>query len=111
MAPGFFCFRNLMYIAAMSKVFLFVEIETLPGKVEEFVEKIQVQAEVIRGEAGCEFIDIYRNASEENVIHVWEIWTDRSSWDAHMANDASKAWKAIASNLVVGEKITVMHQA
>lgn len=100
-----------MYIAAMSKVFLFVEIEVKPGKVAEFSEKIQLQAEVIRAEAGCEFIDIYRNATDENRVHVWEIWSNRSAWDVHMANDASKAWREIAAGYVLGEKITVMNQA
>ena len=100
-----------MYIAAMSKVFLFVEIETLPGKVEEFIEKLQVHAEVIRNEAGCEFIDVYRNTTEENLVHVWEIWSDRSSWDVHMSNEASATWREIAANYVRGEKITVMNQA
>jgi quinol monooxygenase YgiN len=100
-----------MYIATMSKVFLFVEIETQPGKADEFIEKIKAQAEVIRDEVGCEFIDIYRNTMDENLIHVWEIWGNRSAWDAHMANEASKAWQAIASSYVLGEEITIMDQA
>lgn len=94
----------------MSKVFLFVEIDLHPGKVAEFVEKIEIQVEVIRAEEGCESIEIFRNAENENLIHVWEIWSNRTSWDAHMANEASQAWKATAAEHVVGEKITVMNQ-
>lgn len=100
-----------MYIAAMSKVFLFVEISLHPGKAVEFIEKINLQAEVIRAESGCEFIDIYRNEADENLIHVWEIWSSRSAWDTHMSNEASKAWQESASGYVRGEKITVMSQA
>lgn len=100
-----------MYIAAMSKVFLFVEIEAQPGKADEFIELIKVQADVIRSEEGCNFIEVYRNATQENTIHVWEIWIDRNSWDAHMSNEASAAWREIAANYVRGEKITVMNQA
>jgi quinol monooxygenase YgiN len=48
---------------------------------------------------------------DENLIHVWEIWGNRSAWDAHMANEASKAWQAIASSYVLGEEITIMDQA
>jgi quinol monooxygenase YgiN len=41
-------------------------------------------------------------------VNVWEIWSDRPSWDAHMVNENSKAWQAIGPNYVFGETITVM---
>lgn len=100
-----------MYIAAMSKVFLFVEIDVQEGKVEAFLEKLQGHAQGIRSEDGCESLEIYRNSENENVVNVWEIWSNRSAWDAHMANGASKAWREIASAYVLGEEITVMSKA
>ena len=51
----------------MSKVFLFVEVNVKPGKMDEFVNKIKVHAAVIRTEAGCEFLDIYRNTQKSDV--------------------------------------------
>jgi quinol monooxygenase YgiN len=92
----------------MSKVFLFVAIEVKPGNFDQFVSKLSQHISIIRTEAGCEFIDIYRDAEKENVVNVWEIWSDRPSWDAHMVNTNSKAWQAVATDLVFGEKITVM---
>ena len=83
-------------------------IDVRPGKYEEFVEGLSKHIAVIRTEAGCEFIDIYRNTQKENAVNVWEIWSDRPSWDAHMLNANSKAWQAIAKDLVFGETITVM---
>jgi quinol monooxygenase YgiN len=100
-----------MYIAAMNKVSLFVTIEVQPGKAEAFLEKIKSQIELIRGEDGCEAINLYQNDSEVNQIHVWEVWRDRGAWDAHMANQASKEWRAVAAEYVLGEKITVMKNA
>jgi len=85
-----------------------VAIDVRPGKYEEFVEGLSKHIAVIRTEAGCEFIDIYRNTQKENAVNVWEIWSDRPSWDAHMLNANSKAWQAIAKDLVFGETITVM---
>jgi len=85
-----------------------VAIDVRPGKYEEFVEGLSKHIAVIRTEAGCEFIDIYRNTQKENAVNVWEIWSDRPSWDAHMVNANSKAWQAIAKDLVFGETITVM---
>ena len=92
----------------MSKVFLFVAIDVQPGKFDEFVSKLSQHAAVIRTEAGCELLEIYRDTQKENVVNVWEIWTDRPSWDAHMVNENSMKWQAVASDLVFGETITVM---
>ncbi len=92
----------------MSKVFLFVAIDVQPGKFDEFVAKLSQHASVIRTEAGCELLEIYRDTQKENVVNVWEIWSDRPSWDAHMVNENSKKWQSIASSLVFGETITVM---
>ena len=92
----------------MSKVFLFVAIDVQPGKFDEFVSKLNRHASVIRTEAGCELLEIYRDTQKENVVNVWEIWSDRPSWDAHMVNENSKKWQSVASSLVFGETITVM---
>ena len=92
----------------MSKVFLFVAIDVQPDKFDEFVSKLSQHAAVIRTEAGCEFLEIYRDTQKENVVNVWEIWTDRPSWDAHMVNENSKKWQLVAADLVFGETITVM---
>ena len=92
----------------MSKVFLFVAINVQPGKFDEFVAKLSQHASVIRTEAGCELLEIYRDTQKENVVNVWEVWSDRPSWDAHMVNENSKKWQSTASSLVFGETITVM---
>jgi autoinducer 2-degrading protein len=92
----------------VSKVFLFVAIDVQPGKFDEFVSKLNQHASVIRTEAGCELLEIYRDTQKENVVNVWEIWSDRPSWDAHMVNENSKKWQSIASSLVFDETITVM---
>jgi len=92
----------------VSKVFLFVAIDVQPGKFDEFVAKLSEHASVIRTEAGCELLEIYRDTQKENVVNVWEVWSDRPSWDAHMVNENSKKWQSIASSLVFGETITVM---
>jgi quinol monooxygenase YgiN len=92
----------------MQKVFLFVAIDVKPGKFEEFVAALSKHIKVIRGEEGCEFIEIYRDTQKADVVNVWEIWSTRADWDAHMVNDNSQAWRPIASELVIGETITVM---
>ncbi len=92
----------------MSKVFLFGEVNVKPGKMDEFLGKLKAHAAVIRTEAGCEFLEVYRNTQKADVLNVWEIWSDRPAWDAHMVNESSKAWQKVAPEYVFGESITVM---
>jgi len=92
----------------MPKVFLFVAIDVKPGKFDEFVAALSKHIQIIRGEKGCEFIEIYRDTQKSDVVNVWEIWSTREDWDAHMVNENSQAWRPIASELVLGETITVM---
>ena len=92
----------------MNKIFLFVAIDVRPGKFDEFVSKLKSHIAVIRIEQGCEFIELYRDTNTENRVNVWEIWSDRPSWDAHMVNENSKKWQSVAKDLVFGESITVM---
>ena len=92
----------------MSKVYLFVAIDVKPGRREEFLEKIKIHGAHIRTEEGCETLEIFTDSQDSNQVCVWEVWTNRALWDAHMVNDASAAWQKIASEYVNGERITVL---
>jgi quinol monooxygenase YgiN len=92
----------------MSKVYLFVAIDVKTGRREEFLEKIKIHGAHIRTEEGCETLEIFTDSQDSNQVCVWEVWTNRALWDAHMVNDASAAWQKIASEYVNGEKITVL---
>ena len=92
----------------MSKVYLFVAIDVKPGRREEFLEKIKIHGAHIRTEEGCETLEIFPDSQDSNQVCVWEVWTNRALWDAHMVNDASAAWQKIASEYVNGERITVL---
>ena len=92
----------------MSKVYLFVAIDVKPGRREEFLEKIKIHGAHIRTEEGCETLEIFTDSQDSNQVCVWEVWTNRALWAAHMVNDASAAWQKIASEYVNGERITVL---
>jgi (4S)-4-hydroxy-5-phosphonooxypentane-2,3-dione isomerase len=95
----------------VKKVYLFVEISVRPGQTDAFVERLKMHAELVRSEKGCEVLEIFRDTQDESRVCVWEIWSDRPSWDAHMVIDHSKAWQKEAPQYVFGEKITVMESA
>ena len=92
----------------MNKVFLFVEIDVKPGMRDDFLVEISKHGAHIRTEDGCEVLNIFLDTDSTDRVCVWEIWSDRHSWDLHMANEASRAWQKIAINYVVTEKIIAM---
>ena len=92
----------------MSKVYLFVSIDVKPGKRADFLEQLAKHGAHIRTEEGCETLEIFNDTNNPDRVCVWEVWTNRQLWDAHMVNDASAVWQGVAKEFVNGEKITVM---
>ena len=92
----------------MSKIYLFVSVDILPGKKDQYLQELKSHLEKIRLEDGCESIEVFEEEGNSSQVHLWEVWSNRSAWDAHMTNENSKAWQATAVGLVSGEKITVL---
>jgi quinol monooxygenase YgiN len=92
----------------MSKVFLHVTISVRPGKYLEFVSLLKNHAATVRSEAGCEYLELFEGVESTDLVHVYETWSDRAAWDAHMANSASQAWRSTAEEFVLGESITLL---
>ena len=90
-----------------TKVLLFVEISVKPGMRDAFLEKLAAHAAGIRREDGCERLDVLLDTGSDDRVCVWEIWTNRAAWDAHMSNAASAAWRPVAAEYVLGEHINV----
>jgi len=94
----------------VSKISLFVSVEVSPENFDDFLVALKLHIAVIKNEPGCEFIEIYRENSDASELHLWEVWSDRQSWDAHMANANSLAWRAQVSEIVRNESIKVLEQ-
>ena len=94
----------------MSKISLFVSVGVAPGSFDEFLTALKSHIAIIKNEPGCEFIEIYRENPDQSELHLWEVWSNRSAWDAHMANANSLAWRARMSGIVRSESIKVLDQ-
>jgi autoinducer 2-degrading protein len=97
-----------MYISAMSKIFLDVAVDVRPGKFDEFIVLLKKHIEMVRAEPGCELIEIFQDPENSDVVTIWEIWSDRKSWDVHMECETSKKWHEVAADYVFGEKISLL---
>ena len=94
----------------MSKISLFVSVGVAPESFDDFLTALKSHIEIIKNEPGCEFIEIYRESSGSGELHLWEVWSDRPSWDAHMNNANSLAWRVRMSGIVRSESIKVLSQ-
>ena len=95
----------------MSKIHLFVTVDVRPESYDEYLAKLTDHVAIIRGEYGCESIEIFTEDGNHNQLHLWEVWSNRSTWDAHMVNANSAAFKSVISDLVIGESIKVLQSA
>jgi len=94
----------------VSKITLFVSIEVSPESYIDFLAALKSHIKIVKSEPGCEFIEIFREGSNQSTMHLWEVWSDRSSWDAHMENTNSLEWRARMSPIVRSETIKILNQ-
>ena len=57
-----------------------------------------------RGEDGCAEYSYAEDVLEPGLIHVKELWRDRSALDQHFASDHIKMWRAAWPELGICER-------
>lgn len=81
---------------------LSVTLTIVPDQVERFMEAF---APVVRGaldeEEGCLHYELSRSVDEENVFHIYEVYEDEASLDAHRRSAHFLAWSAVADQVLV----------
>lgn len=81
---------------------LSVTLTIVPDQVEHFMEAF---GPVVRGalndEEGCLHYELSRSAGEDNVFHIYEVYRDEASLDAHRRSAHFTAWSAIADDVLV----------
>ena len=57
-----------------------------------------------RAEEGCVEYSYAEDVLEPGLIHVKELWRDRSALDRHFASDHIRAWRSTWPELGIGER-------
>lgn len=80
---------------------LSVTLTILPDRVDRFLEAF---ASVVQGslndEEGCLYYELSRSADDDNVFHIYEVYRDEASLDAHRRSAHFTAWSAIADDVL-----------
>jgi len=82
---------------------LFVTFRVVPGKTDDFVALMTVNARSSREtEPGCQQFDICRDGDE---IFLYEIYDDRAAFEAHTTTDHFHAFEAASDGMVVSKEV------
>lgn len=86
----------------MSKVSLIAKIPLQPGKREAFVEAFTPMMEAVKDEAGTELYVLNFQDNDENVVWIYELYTDADAMVAHSGSEAMANLTGALGDLVGG---------
>ncbi|HEY0454716.1 putative quinol monooxygenase [Actinophytocola sp.] len=96
---------------------LVVQMEVRPGRREEFLAGIALNAEAsVRNEPGCLRFDVCSVADDENRFLLYELYTDAAAFAAHKAAAHFARWRTVADRVLVDQlntpgRLLVTHTA
>jgi (4S)-4-hydroxy-5-phosphonooxypentane-2,3-dione isomerase len=83
-----------------------VTFELVPGHRDRFLELVRENAATsLRAEPGCRRFDVLI-PEREDAVFLYEIYTDRAAFDAHLASDHFKAFNEATTRMVAAKTIT-----
>ena len=93
----------------MSKTALIAKIPLKPGCRDDFVTAFTPMIEQVNSEAGTEIYILHFDAGDENLVWVYELYTDQDAFAAHSGSDAMQQLFGALGDLLGGapEMITV----
>lgn len=92
----------------MSQTSLIVKMTCKPGQRDAVVETLEKMIPTVNGEEGTLVYSFHRDAGEEDVVWVFELYTDGDALMVHAGSDAMKTVFANIGDLLEG---TEMHMA
>ena len=72
----------------MSKVSLIAKLPLQPGKRDAFVDAFRPMMEAVNDEAGTELYILNFQDDDENVVWVYELYTDKDAMAVHSGSEA-----------------------
>lgn len=91
----------------MSAVVLFVELEIVAGRRDEFVARARQHREnVLKNEPDCDRFDVSVPDDAENMVRLYEVYADQAAVDHHMATPYMTAYREDTGDWVADRKIT-----
>ncbi len=83
-----------------------VEFELVPGRRAEFLPLMIENAEASKAhEPGCRHFDVCIDPESPDLVFLYELYTDRAAFDAHLATDHFKRFDEVTRCLVTHKTV------
>jgi quinol monooxygenase YgiN len=90
----------------MSGYVVFVDFHLKPGVLETFRELVDINArQSAQMEPGCRRFDVIEPHGAADAILLYEIYRDRTDFDAHMRSEHDARFDAASAGLVVSKSV------
>jgi quinol monooxygenase YgiN len=73
------------------KVALIAKLTALPGQRGELAAALQASLDAVGAEAGTELYILHEDAADENILWMYELYTDQAALATHGSSEALKA--------------------
>lgn len=88
-------------MSSTTPVTLYAEFTARPGTADDVERLILDYAETVRAEPGNVVFDVYRRVEEPDRFFVFEIYRDRTAFEAHLGAEAGRAFNVVLSDLIL----------
>lgn len=79
----------------------------VPGAETRFLALVRTNAtQSVADEPGCLRFDVCHDPAKPKQVFLYELYTDRAAFDAHLATPHFKAFDAACDGLVTGKSVT-----
>ena len=76
------------------------------GEMENFLKLMRENAQTsLKDEPGCHQFDVATDTSRPNEVLLYEIYSDRAAFDAHLASAHFKAFDAKITDMVLSKDV------
>ena len=83
-----------------------VEFTAQPGHAEDFKRRVRQQAnDSLEQEPGCRVFDVCIDPERDNFVLLYEVYTDRAAFDAHLSSAHFADFEASVRHWVVDKEV------
>jgi (4S)-4-hydroxy-5-phosphonooxypentane-2,3-dione isomerase len=88
-----------------------VEFTIQAGFIEQFMARLAVQASESLREAGCAQFDVCVDPSDEHRVFLYEVYSDRAAFGAHLESAHFKEFDALTRTWVDSKQVSQWRRA
>ena len=83
-----------------------VTFQLIPGSMDAFMPLMLGNAQTsLSDEPGCHQFDVLSDSNTPDAVHLYELYTDRAAFDAHLQSTHFKTFDAAAASMVASKTI------